>query len=70
MIRLVLNPGIVGEIVRSELTVLDQRSHACISKIFTESLIVVALVSGQTLQIFGVPLGDLRADPLAAAPLY
>jgi hypothetical protein len=49
MIHLVVDPGIGGEIVRFELAVLDQRSHAFISKIFTKLLIVVALLSGQPL---------------------
>ena len=49
MIQLVVDPGNVGEIVRFELAVLDQRSHAFITKIFTKPLIIVVLVSGQTL---------------------
>ena len=49
-------------IVRSEDAMLDQRANIEFTECFSERLLVVALVSGQTQQIARVPAGDLRTE--------
>ena len=54
-----VDSGVVSVVVRSEDTVLDQRSDPELTQSFAERLLVVALVGRKRPQIARIPAGDL-----------